>query len=247
MDSQGFVFLHVIANFNRIRQLSQDMDLLRYACYQSRTIECYQGPDGLDRIRRREGWQQWVLAAEERDPSAQTEGIGQAPRLPADLAHEMDMRHLRSDRHGMSSLDMQQYLDQAGNEPLYGPFNDVHPTFMTTPDMPVSNGMANGEAQAGLPPLSASVPDFSPVMPLPDIRDEVLPGGVNVDDAFSDQQVESLVIVIRDPGSAKSQASSHPTPARTFSNGSIDEKSMADAFGEDPQGAVSRPNGHVEV
>ncbi|KAL6702602.1 hypothetical protein ACN47E_001302 [Coniothyrium glycines] len=74
MDSQGFVSLKFIAGFNRIKTLSNDLDIIKYVCQQSDVIEYRVGEDGLDRLRRREGWSQWVLSMAERDVSAQNEG-----------------------------------------------------------------------------------------------------------------------------------------------------------------------------
>ncbi|KAL4976730.1 hypothetical protein BDW66DRAFT_46808 [Aspergillus desertorum] len=74
MDSQGFVALSVIANFKRVKQLSEDFELLRHASRQLKAAEYYAGEDGIDRLRPRERWEQWVLPMEQRDPSAQNAG-----------------------------------------------------------------------------------------------------------------------------------------------------------------------------
>lgn len=72
MDSQGFVFLHVIAGFNRMVQLTTDLDLVRYVCMNSHRIDFRPGqmwPDGRDRVRAVENWHQFVLSREQRDAS----------------------------------------------------------------------------------------------------------------------------------------------------------------------------------
>lgn len=74
MDSQGFVSLEFIAAFNRIKSLSTDIELLKLVCQQSSNVQYRTGEDGRDRLRRREGWEQWVLAMADRDESAQNEG-----------------------------------------------------------------------------------------------------------------------------------------------------------------------------
>lgn len=74
MDSQGFVALNVIANFKRVKQLSEDFELLRHASRQLKAAEYHAGEDGIDRLRPRERWEQWVLPIEQRDPSAQNAG-----------------------------------------------------------------------------------------------------------------------------------------------------------------------------
>lgn len=74
MDSQGFVSLEFIAAFNRIKNLTTDVELLKLVCQQSSHVQYRTGEDGRDRLRRREGWEQWVLTMTDRDESAQNEG-----------------------------------------------------------------------------------------------------------------------------------------------------------------------------
>ena len=74
MDSQGYVLLSVIAEFKRIKALTEDMDLLRHVCGQLKNIEYRPGEDGVDRLRRKEGWEQWVRPMSERVPSARNDG-----------------------------------------------------------------------------------------------------------------------------------------------------------------------------
>jgi len=74
MDSQGFVSLEFIAGFNRIKHLSTDLELIKLVCQQSKVVQYRTGEDGQDRLRRREGWEQWVLAMADRDPAAQNDG-----------------------------------------------------------------------------------------------------------------------------------------------------------------------------
>lgn len=74
MDSQGFVSLDFIAGFNRIKHLSTDLELIKLVCQQSNVVQYRTGEDGQDRLRRREGWEQWVLNMADRDAVAQNEG-----------------------------------------------------------------------------------------------------------------------------------------------------------------------------
>ncbi|KAJ5939517.1 Winged helix-turn-helix transcription repressor DNA-binding [Penicillium verhagenii] len=62
MDSEGFVPLNVIANFKRVQSLTEDFDLLRQVSRQLRTVQHQIGEDGVDRLRPREKWAQWVLS-----------------------------------------------------------------------------------------------------------------------------------------------------------------------------------------
>lgn len=74
MDSQGFVSFDFISAFNRIKTLTTDTELLKLVCKQSSHVQYRTGEDGRDRLRRREGWEQWVLTMADRDESAQNEG-----------------------------------------------------------------------------------------------------------------------------------------------------------------------------
>ncbi|KAI9376796.1 hypothetical protein BJX61DRAFT_530615 [Aspergillus egyptiacus] len=74
MDSQGYVPLNVIAGFKRVKSLTEDFELLRHVARQLKTTEYYAGEDGVDRLRPRDRWEQWVLPMEQRDPSAQNAG-----------------------------------------------------------------------------------------------------------------------------------------------------------------------------
>ncbi|PWY81875.1 hypothetical protein BO70DRAFT_41496 [Aspergillus heteromorphus CBS 117.55] len=74
MDSQGFVGLAFIASFKRIKTLTEDIELLRHVSRHLRTVEYFASEDGLDRLRPKEHWGQWVLPLEQRDQTAQNEG-----------------------------------------------------------------------------------------------------------------------------------------------------------------------------
>lgn len=90
MDSQGFVSLEFIAGFNRIKSLSSDLELVKLVCQQSSTIEYRTSEHGQDRLRRREGWEQWVLNMDERDESARNEGPKELhqPPVPQPMGFE---------------------------------------------------------------------------------------------------------------------------------------------------------------
>ncbi|EXJ77633.1 hypothetical protein A1O3_09861 [Capronia epimyces CBS 606.96] len=77
MDGQGYVPLSVIANFKRIKTLTEDnmtIDTLRYVCQQVKSVEFLPGTDGNDRLRRRDNWRDFVLPVEERFESARNDG-----------------------------------------------------------------------------------------------------------------------------------------------------------------------------
>lgn len=245
MDSEGFVFLSVLANFNRIKQLTQDMDLIRYVCLNSAHMEIRTGMDGFDRVRRRDGWQQWVLAIEERDPSAQNDGPVQMQQTR--IPHPQVMEDYYSPNGRSPTLSPRGSFSRTNGMPIdseYRSLNGVAPTFIP----PASLAMANDDltdAHITQTPLSAAVPDFAPGMPSmhnhafvsldSQVHSQSLPqppaqAQSHGDDPFTDEQVESLVIVVRKPASpgAPIRVPFHSAASRTFSNGSIDGRTISD-------------------
>jgi len=82
MDSQGWVPLSVIANFKRIKTLTEDnmtLETVRYVCQTVKSVEFLPGPDGEDRLRRRDNWRDFVLPYEERFESARNDGPTHTP------------------------------------------------------------------------------------------------------------------------------------------------------------------------
>lgn len=58
MDSQGYVDLQVLGNFNRVKILTSSSDLIREALKTSDNVELSE--DGKC-VRRKEGWETWIL------------------------------------------------------------------------------------------------------------------------------------------------------------------------------------------
>ena len=67
MNEEGWIALHVIASFNRVRMLTPDLAMIMEALTDSSTVEL--SGDNLF-IRPRGGYQQWVLPEAQRDASA---------------------------------------------------------------------------------------------------------------------------------------------------------------------------------
>ena len=250
MDSQGFVFLAVLVKFNRIRQLTSDVDLIRYVCRNSEVIDIQTGLDGMDRVRKADGWQQWVLNVEDREDSVKNEDPVQMqqPQL-------------------LPSAGWDPYRDQ-GIVPAVSPRpssatnanNRMFPlAIQTTNGVSSSNQMAGVESMSNghnrymvngqftQTPLSAAVPDFTPgLQALNNHSLATLEPHLATENSFSDEQVESLMIVIRKPQSSTTPLRA-PFPSgasRTFSNGSIDNHTLSDEISN--QGArpsVSSVNG----
>ena len=233
MDSQGFVFLSVIVKFNRIRQLTSDIDLIRYVCRISPGIEFQTGLDGIDRVRKVEGWQQWILSMEERDTAAQNDGpvLMQQAQVPPMVPWENIYRGSNgapalSPRHtfptSQNMLDMLNFQPPPVNS---APSNQAPPSPEKTPDRHVT------DKQVSQTPLSAAVPDFTPsLQPVSSWNLSPLDPQAHPENSFSDEQIESLMIVIRKPASATTPQRAPFTSAasRTFSNGSIDGRTISD-------------------
>ncbi|KAG0173212.1 La ribonucleoprotein domain member 1 [Apophysomyces sp. BC1034] len=58
MDGQGYVDVKLLANFNRVKGLTTEMSLILEALQQSELLDLSNG-----KIRRKEGWETWVLPA----------------------------------------------------------------------------------------------------------------------------------------------------------------------------------------
>lgn len=67
MNEEGWIPLHVIASFNRVRMLTPDLAMIMEALSSSTTVEL--SPDNLY-IRPKQNHQQWVLPTEQRDATA---------------------------------------------------------------------------------------------------------------------------------------------------------------------------------
>lgn len=241
MDSQGFVFLSVIAKFNRIRQLTQDMELIKYVCLNSPNIESRLGVDGVDRLRKREGWQQWVLNMEERDPSAQNDGLipaqqSRIPHMPMfDVPYGFDDRQTQPHRfNGVNPRpDDAPYRSADGIMPSFVPSNST--AMNGSPDdIPVSQTL-----------LSAAVPDFSPGMSSLNARGFSLDHRSHNASSFTDEQVDSLMIVVRKPVNPSNPLPPfHSASSRTFSNGSIDGQTISNELSRfDERQSRSKVNG----
>ena len=206
MDSQGFVFLNVIAAFNRIKSLTTDMDSIKLVCWQSSNIEFRVGTDGQDRLRPREGWEKWVMPMSERDPSVQNDGPGELHRPP------------QPHPNGFDQSPFQYYPGLPAGSQAPVPY-------------PAMNGMPTGVPQA--PPISP--PEILPNGQLSEgINGFAGSNGHAVEtsskavsgepDSFSNEQVETLSVIVRKQDLAQ-PPNLPPSASRTFSNGSIDSRS----------------------
>lgn len=220
MDSQGFVFLSVLAKFNRIKQLTTNYATIQQVCVNSPNIEYYDPRvDGTDRIRKRDGWQQWVLKMEDRDPSAQNDGPPPRHQYPSmnEAHHTFDDASAISPRSSAVGNSVENFQFQS--------LDSVAPPYQVGP-IGVSNGANASTIQA---PLSAAVSEFAPSAQSSNSRsfsqaDSQAPGT----SVFTDEQVDNLNIVVRKPVTATTPTRPHfhSSSSRTFSNGSIDGRSI---------------------
>lgn len=191
MDSQGFVFLHVLRNFNRIKQLTEDFELLKWVCARSSSMELRTGPDNIERVRKAQDWQQWVLVMEERDPTAQNDG-------PAEVQSPAFTQQGPVAWCGPFELP-------AGSVPNGPPTPGEKFTGNDNRAEPLSLDGAGPAAQVSdsqptQTPLSAAVPDFKPSYQVfKNASYEPIEISRELEGSFSDDKIDSLSIIVRRP------------------------------------------------
>ena len=222
MDSQGFVFLSVIVKFNRIRQLTSDIDLIRYVCKISPTIELQTGLDGIDRVRKVEGWQQWVLNMDERDAAAQNDGPTQMQQAQMPPGTSWDS--LYRGPNDSQALGPRHSFPNSNNMPDMVNFQSMNhvPSSQVNPSPDRAPTAQVADKTTTQTPLSAAVADFTPsLQPVRSWTLSPLDAQAQRENSFSDEQIESLMIVIRKPASSTTvqRALFNKSIPRTFSNG----------------------------
>ena len=244
MDSQGFVFLHVLQNFNRIRRLTVDFGFLRWVCVRSAVLELRMGLDGIDRVRKADDWQQWILAVEERDPSAQNDGPAQV------------FSPYYAPQYGYSTFGPYDYPQGSVSSTPLSPRDPISGNGTVIQAPPLDGNAAPGqisEAQPTLTPLSAAVPDFQPSSQAftnsssyESVEDSMAHEGT-----FSDDKIDQLTIIVRRPKAQTKLNRSPPTSppvVGTHSNGheSLPTKDEVKRNG-DPERADATKNGNGEI
>ncbi|KAH7414227.1 hypothetical protein DE146DRAFT_750388 [Phaeosphaeria sp. MPI-PUGE-AT-0046c] len=161
MDSQGFVSLDFIAGFNRIKHLSSDLELIKLVCQQSSVVQYRTGEDGQDRLRRREGWEQWVLTMADRDAVAQNEGPKELHHPP--VPHPSGFDQSNTSQWPMSAVEP---TGPYGSNASY-PQTDGHGHGQDS--APATDGVANGTSENTIDaavtngqPIEASTKAVSP-------------------------------------------------------------------------------------
>ena len=228
MDSQGYVLLGVLTNFNRIRSLTQDLEIIRMACSQSSQIEFGTGPDGLDRVRKRHEWQPWILDMKDRDPTARNDGpaelqpvqIFQPPTYSASYGY--NVRQVESARLAPANSRMDDVPFPMQND-LPGPSFPLRLAVGATFDAPATPT-----------PLSAAVPEFNPqtstttrqLLLSESKTPNGLSKGVPAKDDLADLQTANLILLFKKPGASGAQT---PAP-KSLPNGVAESKPVLGEF-----------------
>lgn len=247
MDSQGWIFLHVIAQFNRLKQLTTSYDVLKAACLQSNHVEIKVGEDGKERLRKGHDWERWVLPKEDRDSSARTDG-------PTSLRRPSPVRS-----QGFDSLAMMPQSPGTMQSPHAGRRTEHSFHIQDAASAPFFPGMMDPqflEHSQGFEEVrgrqSRSMQqrnsDVSPLMNgLPQQPEE----DPNAEpDRFPSSQIENLTVVVRKHDAKSTRPPMHTANSRTFSNGSIDSRNIMqevmntqhDTVGMRTNGSASSPS-----
>jgi len=214
MDSQGFVPLGVIQKFKRIQSLTTDPGLLRFACQESDVIEIVVGEDRIDRLRRLEGWDKWVMPMEDRDESARHDGPERYFRHPMQPRPQPIVQRMIVAPH---SAIPQSTFSANGGESGFRPY---------APVFNGPNGVDHAIIYQNESPLSAAVPEFAPN------SQTKLNKELEAETTFTDEEVDNLQLVYnsKGPGDTKQRSPFHNASSRTFSNGSIDGRTLTEEF-----------------
>jgi la-related protein 1 len=150
MDSQGFVTLEFIAGFNRIKQLSTDLELIKLVCQQSSVVQYRTGEDGQDRLRRREGWEQWVLNMADRDATAQNEGPKELHQPP--VPHPIGFDQSNPGQWSMSAVEATaSFVNNSAFPQVNGHSVDNNSAAENVPNGTGSENLTEGAVSEGLP------------------------------------------------------------------------------------------------
>jgi la-related protein 1 len=270
MDSQGWVPLSVIAGFNRIKTLTEDVSLIRHVCQMSRSLEFRPGDDGTDRLRKLEKWDQWILDMDQRQPHAQNDG-------PPPLQQSQSPPHLNSVFHPMSHMTNPTWAPG----PFYNGYAEASSfvaapvpsenqdlatsTPSNLPEIPSGDSfsLTNGQSEPS-PGQFIDVPghsspatkgqDMSPNGPSMVIAGTATTNGhtpaspkeIGVENVFSNERMNELHVCVRHPTYQYPPSFISPV-TRTFSDGSIDGQLPNSAQLPNPmpslRGGSGSPNG----
>lgn len=236
MDSQGFVPLHFIASFKRIKHLTEDMNLIRFACQSLNTIDYMPGDEGKEKVRASGHWGQWVLAMDQRDESAKNDGPVDSNGLSSLQQSDGTTTNTEINNNTTSvglngivngnAMDAAPFIQpgaaydyQMVETPISAAVDEAHPNHASNmaprhiepqPSIEVKNEVGEGEVTQSQPqPQLQNGPGFVSVSP--DQQENM----------FTNQQTEHLTVVLRDNTEGASQ-SHHPSFLPTLRGGAGD-------------------------
>ncbi|KAJ5587791.1 uncharacterized protein N7459_003556 [Penicillium hispanicum] len=140
MDSQGFVPLGVIASFKRVKSLTEDFELIRHVSRNLRNLEYQTGEDGVDRVRPRERWAQWILPVDQRDPAAQHESAPPAKQSAKNDENAPFNHHADGAPNGSINPASRQFIPNGtGSRNPRTPLSSTAPEFMPSTQNEIAN------------------------------------------------------------------------------------------------------------
>ncbi|WPG99738.1 Hypothetical protein R9X50_00255700 [Acrodontium crateriforme] len=240
MDSQGFVLLDVIASFNRIKSLTPDKDVIRSVCLNSENIEIRVGEDNKERLRKREGWEKFVMPMDQRNPDAQTEGPKELSRPERPSVQTFGMQSGR----GPFSADpfsMQPRYDRRTYDAGLPAMNGQAQPFVAFQSVPEAADDARG--RSAKPTIH-----FNGITSSPHAISQSTEETDEEPDAFPDDQADALTVVVKvnrpEQKCDQKRVPYHTQASRTFSNGSIDSRSILGDV-EKKSGEAAKINGET--
>lgn len=153
MDAEGFVAFDVVANFNRIRHISNgDENAVRAAVHDCPSIEFVIG-DGKELMRRRGDWQKFII-----DGESTTRNPGPTKSVP----------HPRNGP-GNAYYQPMPYPPYNPMSPQFGQAypGDMHPGYMNRHQFSANGPHINGHGAFDNSSLNVAAPEFSPVNAAP--------------------------------------------------------------------------------
>jgi la-related protein 1 len=215
MDSQGFVLLSFIANFNRVKQLTTDIELIKHVCHHSSNIEYKIGNDGQDRLRKATDWENWVLPLKSREEEAQNDGPTELHHPPVPHPQGMEFQYMTRPP-PMSPNGVPPSPGMMANGASFRPMNG-HGMNGFDP-----NGMGQPFSMDGQGP--GNPPDESFKSPIHDPADP----DAKEADGFVDEQMKHLTVVVRNPEMTSSQTDPSHEASRNLPNGSINGENVSE-------------------
>lgn len=219
MDSQGFVYLDVIAAFNRIKTVTQDRELLKQVCLQSDTVDIRVGEDGKERLRRNRDWEKFVMPMEDRFPAAKHEGPKQLERPEQRMPNIHGPMQLNP--HGGAGYPMWQPRpnDRRSYDSSFAMMNGAaRGAFFPENGF----GEVNGDEMRGRAtksPIHNRSSGPTQAVALDSSSDPTAEP-----DVFPDQNIEQLTVCVK---LSARRVPYHTAASRTFSDGSIDTRTIA--------------------